>query len=83
MRIWFAEGKVKGSVLPTVPVKTLVILHHTEGKTAEGAKVMQHQAEIVVHTDSKAAAVVSKIMGQSTTVWLNRDLASLSFSFPP
>jgi hypothetical protein len=82
IRIWFAEGKVKPSpVLPLVPVKALVMLRCTEGKTAEGALTVQHQSTVVVHTDSKAAAAVTKMMGQSAPKLAEQGLGQLQLFF--
>jgi hypothetical protein len=82
MRIWFAEGKVKASaVLPLVPVKALVILRHQEGKAADGSVVVQHQTEVVIHTDSVAANAVTKLMGQSATKLAEQGLGQLQMFF--
>ena len=82
MRIWFAEGKVKASaVLPLVPVKALVILRHTEGKAADGSVIVQHHSEVVIHTDSKAAAAVTKLMGQSAPKVAEQGLGQLQVFF--
>ena len=82
VRIWYAEGKVKASAaLPLVPVKALVVLRHVEGKTAEGATFIQHQAEVIIHTDSKAAAAVTKMMGQNATKLTEQGLGQLQMFF--
>ena len=82
MRIWFAEGKVKPSaVLPLIPVKALVILRYVEGKTADGIVVIQHHAEVVIHTDSKAAVGVTKLMGQSAPKLAEQGLGQLQLFF--
>ena len=82
VRIWYAEGKVKPGVgLPLVSVKALVVLRHKEGKTAEGTTFVQHQAEMVIHTDSKAAVAVTKMMGQSATKLAEQGLGQLQMFF--
>lgn len=82
IRVWFAEGKVKpGLALPLVPVKALVIMRHTAGKTADGSTVVQHQAEVVIQTDSKAATLVTKMMGQSATKLAEQGLGQLQLFF--
>jgi hypothetical protein len=82
MRVWFAEGKVKPSaVLPLVPVKAIVILRHTDGKTADGVVVVQHQADVVIHTDSKAANAVTKIMGKSGPKLAEQGLGQLQLFY--
>jgi hypothetical protein len=82
LRVWLAEGKVKPSaVLPLVPVKALIILRHSEGKSPDGAVVMNHQAEVVVHTDSKAASAVTKMMGNSAPKLAEQGLGQLQMFF--
>jgi hypothetical protein len=82
VRIWFAEGKVKPSaVLPLVSVKVLVILRYSEGKTPEGLVVVKHQTEMVIHTDSKAAAAVTKMMGNSAPKLAEQGLGQMQLFF--
>lgn len=81
-RIWYAEGKVKpNSVLPLVPVKALVVLHYVEGKNADGNPTMRHYAEVAVHTDSKAASAVTKMMGQSAPKLAEQGLSQVQMFF--
>jgi hypothetical protein len=82
LRVWYAEGKVKAStVLPLVPVKALVFLRHADGKMPDGNVVVQHQTEVVIHTDSKAAAAVTKLMGQSAPRLAEQGLSQLQLFF--
>jgi hypothetical protein len=82
VRIWYAEGKVKPSaVLPLVPVKALIVLHHADGKLSDGTVVVQHHAEVVVHTDSKAASAVTKMMGHSAPKLAEQGLGQLNIFF--
>lgn len=82
IRIWFAEGKVKPSpVLPLVPVKALIVLHHADGKLPDGTVVVKHHAEVVIHTDSKAASAVTKLMGQSAPKLAEQGLGQLNLFF--
>ncbi len=82
VRVWFAEGKVRpAAVLPLVPVKALLVMHHEESKNAEGVPVIQHHADIFVLTDSKAAAAVTKAMGQSAPKVAEQGLGQLQLFF--
>jgi hypothetical protein len=82
VRIWFAEGKVKPSpVLPVVPVKALVVVHHTDGKTPDGTIVVRHHAEVLIHTDSRAATTVTKMMGSSAPKLAEQGLSQLNLFF--
>ena len=67
LRVWFAEGKVKpGPVLPLVGVKAVVVLHIQEVAFADGTTGIQHHTEFAVHTDSKTAQLVTKMLGPSS-----------------
>jgi hypothetical protein len=64
--IWYAEGKVRpGLLLPLVSVKALVVLRFAEqdGQVANGGKMMQHQADMFLYTDSTGAALAAKLFG--------------------
>ena len=65
-RVWYAEGKVKPAALsPAIPVTAVAVLNHTEKARATGDAVITHRIEIFMHTDSKAAALVTKLLGDS------------------
>lgn len=82
IRIWLAEGKVKpGPLLPIVPVKALIILRATESKTPDGITMIQHHTEAAIHTDSKAAAAATKLMGQSAPRLAEQGLGQLQLFF--
>jgi hypothetical protein len=66
-RIWFAQGKVKPTaLLPAIPVKAVVVLRYTDSKAADGTATITQQAHVFVHTDSKSAALVTKMLGNSS-----------------
>jgi hypothetical protein len=66
MRIWYAEGQVKpGKLLPMVPVQCVVILHHDVVDKGDKQALMQHKADIFVRTSSRAAALITRMMGPS------------------
>jgi hypothetical protein len=63
-RIWYAEGKVRASaVLPNVPVKAVAVLRHGLKKDEDGEALICHQVEIYLQTDSRAAALVMRLLG--------------------
>jgi hypothetical protein len=65
-RIWYAEGKVRPALLmPLVPVKALVVLRFAEQDTpiVKGGKMMHHQADMFLYTDSTGAAIATKLLG--------------------
>jgi hypothetical protein len=66
MRIWHAEGQVRPApLLPLVPVRAVVLLHHKEGQTRSGKPTMSHQVDLFLYTDSKTAALIARLMGPS------------------
>jgi hypothetical protein len=65
-RIWYAEGHVKpGLLLPTVPVQAVIVLTHTEGRDVKGRPAIRHQAGMILHTDSRTAALAARLLGAS------------------
>jgi hypothetical protein len=65
-RVWYAEGKVKpGPLLPTVSVTAVAVLKHSDKPRETGDSTIQQQIEVFMHTDSKAATLVTKVLGDS------------------
>jgi hypothetical protein len=65
-RIWFAEGHVKpGLLLPSVPIRAVVVLTHAEGLDVKGRPAVRHQAGMILHTDSRTAALAARLLGGS------------------
>jgi hypothetical protein len=82
IRIWYAEGKVRPApVLALVPVKAVLVLHHGEGKNAEGASTIQHRSELYLVTESKSATALTKLMGQSASKLAEQGLGQLQLFF--
>jgi hypothetical protein len=66
MRMWYAEGNVRAAgILPLVPVRALVVLRHSEARMASGRTFIRHQLDLFMQTDSKTAALVTRLMGPS------------------
>ena len=66
LRIWYAEGRVRPAVLlPLVPFRAVLVLHHVEGRDAAGRPLLRHQADLTLHTDSKTAALITRLIGPS------------------
>jgi len=82
MRIWLAEGKVKpGALLPMVPVKAVVVLRHYEAKMPDGSAALHHQADLFMHTDSKTAHMLLRMMGPSAGRMAEDGLGQLQLFF--
>ena len=64
MRIWYARGLVKpGHLVPLVPFEAVMLLRHAVGQDATGRPLVRHQVDLMVHTDSRGAQVVAKVLG--------------------
>ena len=82
LRVWLAEGKVKpGPMLPTVPVKVVVVLRSSEVVLPSGQPGLQHQTDMAIHTDSKTALVVTKMLGPSAQRMAEQGLGQFQFFF--
>jgi hypothetical protein len=82
LRVWYAEGKVKASpVLPPVPVQAVVIIRHGEVSNPDSTTSLVHQTEMYVHTDSRTAALVMKMMGPSAQRIAEQGLGQFQFFF--
>ena len=82
VQVWFAEGKVKPSpVMPLVPVKVVVVMRYKEYVTSEGVAAITHQTEMFIQTDSKAAALVTKMMGPGAQRMAEQGLGQFQFFF--
>jgi|SRR5262245_35102175 len=65
-RVWYAEGRVKpGPFMPSFPVTAVAVLNHADKARDAGDSTIKHQIEVFLRTDSKAAALVAKLLGDS------------------
>jgi hypothetical protein len=65
-RVWYAEGKVRpGVLLPTVSIRAVVVLNHQEGTDGGGKPAMRHQMDMILHTDSRAVSLATRLFGAS------------------
>ena len=66
LRVWFAEGRVRPApLLPSVPVRAVILLRHGQRPDGPGRTIIYHQADLYVQVDSKTAALVVKMLGPS------------------
>src|SRR5262245_17280946 len=65
-RVWYAEGRVKpGPFLPSFPVTAVAVLNHADKPKDKGDATITHQIEVFLRTDSKAAALATRLLGDS------------------
>jgi hypothetical protein len=81
-RVWYAEGQVRpASWLPIIPVTAVAVLAHTESARPTGDHLIKHQVEVFVHTDSKTAALVTKMVGDSAPRMAQQGLEQMLMFF--
>jgi hypothetical protein len=82
LRVWHAAGQVKGGPLvPTVPFEALVVLTHVNAKDEKGRVVVRHQADLVLHTDSRSALVAAKVLGPTAPKMADQYVAQMEMFF--
>jgi hypothetical protein len=82
LRVLFAEGQVRpAAMLPLVPVQAVLLLQHLEGTDGAGKPLLKHQAELLIHTDSKTAALIAKVVGTSAPKFAEQYVAQLQMFF--
>lgn len=63
-RVWFAEGQAKlGPMAPAVPLRAVAVLRHPRRLTSHGKTVVAHEVDVYAQTDSKAAALMTRLLG--------------------
>jgi hypothetical protein len=63
--VWYAEGTVHPTLfLPTVPVRAVVVLRHSQ-EVGPRTTLIHQQADLYFLTDSKAAVMVARLLGPS------------------
>lgn len=81
-RVWYAWGKVRAApLLPLVPVRVVLVLHHRERPAANGGALIQHHCDLFVHTDSRTASLATKMLGGSAPRLAEQGLGQLQTFF--
>ena len=63
-RVWYASGKIKaGIATPAIPVQSVVIVRHKKRVEKDGVDLFAPTVEAYMHSDSKAANLVLKVLG--------------------
>jgi hypothetical protein len=82
VRVWYAEGNVRpGPLMPLVPVRAVVVLRHDVGKNESGAANVRHQGDLFLYTDSRAAALVTRLLGPQAPRLAEQGLSQLELFF--
>jgi hypothetical protein len=81
LHIWYAEGTVKAGLLfPPLPIRAVVLVHHRESPR-HGQNQIQHRVDMFVQTDSKAAALLLRLIGPSVPRLTEQCLGQLEMFF--
>jgi hypothetical protein len=82
LRVWHAHGQVKpGLLMPKVPFEALVVLHYTSSKDDKGRIVVRHQADLILHTDSKSALAAARVLGPTGPKLAEQYVAQMEMFF--
>lgn len=81
-RVWYAEGRVKpGLMLPAVSIRAVVVLNHQEGSDGKGKPAVRHQMDMILHTDSRAVSLATRLFGASAPRLAEEYVAQLEMFF--
>jgi len=65
-RVWYASGKVKASsAAPAIPVQSVVIVTYPRKVEKDGVALFTPSVQAFMHSDSKAANLVLRVLGPS------------------
>ncbi|VTS08224.1 hypothetical protein [Tuwongella immobilis] len=63
-RIWYAEGRYRpAALMPLISVKAVAVMHHRSRTMPDGTPRIQHAVDIYLSTDSRAANLLSRMLG--------------------
>jgi hypothetical protein len=80
--VWYATGKVKATaVLPTVPVRAVAIVTKAERKNDRGESALHPVAQVYLHTDSRAANLILRVVGPTAPKLAEQGAEQLLFFF--
>jgi hypothetical protein len=82
LRVWYAEGISRPALLlPTVPLRAVVVLRHDERHEGLAKPLLEHQADLYLQTDSRTALLVARLLGASAPRMAEQGLVQLEVFF--
>jgi hypothetical protein len=82
IHVWFAEGKVKPSVvLPLTSFRAVGVMQYKDGPDTKGLPAVRHQVHFFVQCDSRAAALVLRLFGASAPKVAEQHLEQLQLFY--
>lgn len=80
--VWLASGKVKpGSLVPTVPVKAVAVLHAPRQADESGKSTFRPTLQIYALTDSRAASALLRMAGPAAPRMAEQGAEQLLYYF--
>ena len=70
-----------GLLLPAVPVKAVLLLRHGNRPDGPGRMLIFHQADVFLQTDSKTAAMMTRMLGPTANRLAEHGLGQLQLFF--
>jgi hypothetical protein len=81
-RIWYGEGSSRPTFLfPTIPARAVVVMRHTQLHDSAGRPLIQHQSELFLQLDNRAAALITHLLGSSAPRLGEQGLAQMQMFF--
>jgi hypothetical protein len=82
LRIWYAEGRVRPALLvPAVPIRAVLLLRHGDRPDGPGVRLIFHQADVFLQTDSKTASLLTQMLGPSAPCLAEQGLGQVEMFF--
>lgn len=80
--IWYATGKIKPTaVLPMIPVKAVAVVSRCEQVNRKGETVLFPHVSVYLHTDSRAAQLILRMLGPTAPRLAEQGAEQLLFFF--
>ncbi len=80
-RIWVASGRVKQGMLPSVPVSAVAVLRHRVDPSIDSQPMIHQQLDLYLQTDSRAAALATRLLGATAPRLARRGANQLLYFF--
>jgi hypothetical protein len=82
LRIWYAEGQMRpGLLLPSLMIRAVLLLRHGDRPDGPGRMLIFHQADVFLQTDSKAATLLTQLLGPSAPCLAEQGLGQVEMFF--
>jgi hypothetical protein len=81
-RVWYAEGSSRPAwVLPSVPLRAVVILNYAITRDDADCPLVQHQADLFFQTDSRTARLITHLVGSAAPRLAEQGMGQLEIFF--